>query len=51
VLGSHVAVAVTKAGSCSSDSTPSLRTSPYVAGAALKRKKKKSQRPRNREGK
>jgi len=34
-------VAVAEAGSCSSDSTPSPRTSIYAAGATLKRKEKK----------
>ena len=39
-LGSSVAVAV--AGSCSANSTPSLAWElPYVAGADLKRQKKK----------
>ena len=38
---SHVAVVVAAAGSCSSKTTPSLGTSIYALGAALKRKKKK----------
>ena len=42
-LGSHVAVAVAKASSCSLDSTPSLGTSICV-GVALKRKKKKKKK-------
>ena len=42
-LGSGLAVAVMQAGSCSSDSTPSLGTS-YAASAALKRKKKRKKR-------
>ena len=39
----HVAVAVVEAGSCSSDSTPSLGTS-ISAGAALKSKRKKMEK-------
>ena len=38
-LGSCVAVAVVEASGYSSDSTPSLGTSPYATGVALKRKK------------
>ena len=38
-LGSGIAVAVVQAGSCSSNSTPSLGTSTYARGAALKGKK------------
>ena len=45
-LGSHVAVAVVEAISCSSDSTPSLGTL-YALGVALKKtKKKKKERER-----
>ena len=37
-LGSGVAVAVVQAGSCSSNSTPSLEL-PYATGVALKNRK------------
>jgi len=40
-LRSHVAVAVAKVSSCSSNSTLSLGTSIYAATAALKSRKKK----------
>ena len=40
-LGSHVAVAVVKASSCSSDSTPSLGTSMCYGCGPKKQKKKK----------
>ena len=39
-LGSCVAVTVAQASSCSSDSIPSMGTSIYAAGVALKSKKK-----------
>ena len=39
-LGSGIAGAVAQASSCSSDLTPAQEL-PYVAGAALKKKKKK----------
>ena len=44
-LGSHVAVAVAYAGSCSSDSTPSLGTS-ICPGCGPKKEKKKKKRKR-----
>ena len=40
-LGSHIAVAVVKPGSCSSDSAPSLGTSIYHGCSPKKKKKKK----------
>ena len=40
-LRSHIAVAVAQAGSCSSNSTPSLGTSICLTGAVLKKKQKK----------
>ena len=43
-LGSHVAVAVAYAGSCSSDSTPSLGTSICPGGGPKKEKKKKEKK-------
>ena len=42
-LGSHVAVAVAYAGSCSSDSTPSLGTS-ICPGCGPKKEKKKKEK-------
>ena len=40
LLGSHIAVAVVQASSCSSDSTLAWEL-PYATGAALKEKKKR----------
>ena len=48
-LRSYIAVAVVQAGSCSSDSIPSLGTS-YDIGAALKSEKKKEGRKKERKG-
>ena len=47
-LGSYVAGAVVKAGSYSSDSTPSLRT-PICCGCGPKKQKKKKKKKRERE--
>ena len=49
-LGSHVAIAVVKANSCTSDSTPSLGNSicPYAAGAALKSKSKQKKKKKKK---
>ena len=48
-LGSRVAVALVKAGSYSSDSTPSLGTSICLWCCSKKPKKKKKKRERERE--
>ena len=42
--GSGIAVAVVQAGSYSSDLTPSLGTSPYALGAALKKQTDKQKK-------
>ena len=48
-LRSHMTVAVVQARSYSSDSIPSLGTSIYAEGSALKRPKKKKEREKERE--